>query len=361
MKKNQIIVKYRKLFAISYLILFLLIMFFVLMYRGRINPFSYITLPFTQPTLTLDDFENLFMFNGNINVPTRQNRFYHNPAEFSARITTDVFTITFTNGNSGYFVGATIQGNVNMFMLEVRDTLDIKTLRRDDIVRVRATYVGAILGRRATRENRRNAGGEEEVATQNIYTITLDLPYFQLNYASFMHMQVDNIKLVTPDIIDNSENSYTSSCFRRYKITFFNAYMSAITTRQRTTSGYRYERNNVLLIDYDVPSGAGGVYNNLFRTDFVVYDSFGNLLGYWERFGFVEDEDFIRVDDRAVPQIIFSHRGRYHLSTWVQFGRDEIINAVMVVVPVNIPQYIRIVRYDLNFQMIYNHKIYVQR
>jgi len=373
---SNFMVKHSRKLAILYVTLFLLIISFVFIYnRDRANANSDSSLPYllslpslpylpfissTRPVLTIEDHANRHNFNGNIDAPGRgntQNLFYQRLTEFSARIETNVFTMTFTNETSGYFVGATIPGNLNMFVLELSDSLDINTLRRNDIVRVRATYVGAIFERSAYSPNTVSTSGGERIPSQIIATTTLDTSYTR---SRFMHMVVDTIVPIVPDIIDSNYNSYTSTCFRRYTITFFNAYMSAITTRQRTTDGVRYIKNNVLLIDYDVPSGAGGTYNNLFRTDFVVYDSFGNLLEYWEWFDFVECEDFIRVDDRQLRQIIFSHRDRYHLSRWAQFERNIIINALMVVVPINIPEYIRIVRYDLNFNMLYNHKLYVQ-
>jgi len=291
--------KLKVLYTIA--VIFLVGISFMAIYRTWINPFPYRTYVgaiFTQA----------------VSSPFVQHHYYRRTTTFTARIETEVFRITFVNRNSGYFVGATIHGNLNLFLLELSNEQAV-TLAGNDIVRVRAACVGAIRDRRVPHRN--NLNSDDEVV--RIQAISRTRPYTTLGQATFLHMRVDTIEVLESiDVINIDSNSH-SNIPKNYQITFLDAYISAITTSQTALmfGGYRYETSDVLIIDYDFASllGVAISHENTFRRDFVVYDSNGNRLEFWDYNEFIPDDNFIAIDERRWPGTILSHRNRWLLST----------------------------------------------
>ena len=162
-------------------------------------------------------------------------------------------------------------------------------------------------------------------------------------------------------------NRYTYRPHRtnQYQITFLEAYILTVREIEVSNNFHTINERDILIIDYDFTVLESiYTYRGEFRHNFSVYDSSGNFLEFWNYTTPIHDEYFIFLGDGILSPFILFHsdRNRYVLSA--RFGpyvaRREVINAMMIVVPVDIPEYIRIVKYNQNFQMTFNHKIYVR-
>jgi len=284
---------------------------FVLISNRWLNPFRYLAYDHTT-------------FRNAVNAPLREHSYYRRTTTLSAHIETGVFVLELSNGGIGYFVGAAVPDSFNIFLLELDADQDI-TWEINDIVRVRGVSTGSI----------------------------------SIDGQNYLRMRVETIELQESIGINDTGNVHINRV-TNHQITFTGAYMSEIVT-DLDHLGAIYRKRDVLIINYNfMPLSGSASYRNIFRNNFVVYDSNGNILEFWDYNEFIPDDNFLVADRGSGRFFILYHRNRHLVSATNGRSLSSALFLMMIVVPENVPEYIRIVRYGMDNQVVFNYKIYVK-
>jgi len=272
------------------------------------------------------------VFRHEINSPTHtlSGVYQDRTTSFSARIATDIFTIVFEDGESKNFVGAEIAGNDRIFLIELSDNI---TVQANDVVEVRAVGRGVITTTPQPEENIFGrffesfgvAFGDPRI-TGVVAEISNDSVLSGFNY---LHMRAVSIETAAAVHVESSDIFLSAN--GDYSIKFVEAY--------HTTAGVGRNQTDVIVIYYDYEARTVHNINRPFTRNFVVYQ--GDVeIEFWD--GGLRasgDRNFLTTQDLSA---------------------GEIFHAMRAVVPINLTDPIKIVRYNENFQMIYYYELPVR-
>ena len=270
-------------------------------------------------------------FRREINTPTgtASGRYQDRTTSFSARIATNVFTITFENGDSADFVGAVMAGNDRLFLLELSDANT--DLRIGEVYRITAVGAGAITTRpqpeESTFERFTRALGVA-FGDPRITGVVVDISAAGiLSHANYLHMRVVEFEAIEVVVVADSD-TYVSAG-GNFQLTFVDAYHS--------TQGVGQRRTDIIVVYFDYYALAAHSASRPFRR-FVIYQG-DDALELWD--------GGLRAGDRGF------------LSTQ-RLASGEIFHAKAAVIPVGRPDTIRIVAYNADFEIIFTHEMTVR-
>jgi len=219
------------------------------------------------------DYDN---FTREINTPTSTSsgRYQDRATSFTARITTNVFTIDLGSGNID-FVGAEIAGNDRIFLLELSDGVTAPGI--GDVASVKAVGIGAIATRPRPEQTAVDrffesvgiAFGDPRVSGVVTEISTPDI----LHGAYYLHMLATEIEAIVPIVLGESDTYISAD--GDFKISFADAFFSTIGAGQRQTDVV------VIFFDYEalVAHRANRPFNRftIYQNDVELESSDGGI------------------------------------------------------------------------------------
>jgi len=268
-------------------------------------------------------------FRREIDTPTSTaaGKYQDRRTSFFARVETDIFSIEFEDGSSGYFVGATIAGNDTIFLIEMGEVDE--ALEVGEVVEVTAIGAGAVTT--ASRppqtagarffENLGIAFGDTRI-TGVVADTSIDNV---LNRRYHLHMRA--VGFDRAEVVEAVEGNTYVSANGNFRITFVDAYFM--------TTGVGQRQADIIMIYYIYEALTGHRANRP-----------GNNFTFYQ--GDVELERW----EGSLPAA--TGRGLLHVQT---LEDGEVFEAMMAAVPVNETTPIRIVRYDEHFGIIFSYEM----
>lgn len=279
---------------------------------------AFIIWPNSQGIFSFSDEVNYDTFRRIVNHPNIDAvaSFQNSDSIFNARIETEVFSITFENGETREFIAAVIAGNPRQFLLEVGELRQVP--QRGEVAR----FTGRVLVRistEPTEDKTRLTGIVDHISHERV-----------LREANYLHVLIDNVELPRGD------SAYISAT-GDFVITFVDAFY----VFARSGSAQRY----VLMIyyDYEALTNHDALWQPLrsdFRDSFVVYNR-NEQLASWTH---------------GIPAD--SYRG-FLASQSLQRG-DVLYVRSAFSAPLDL-EVIRIVRYDESFNVIFSYEMAVRQ
>jgi len=272
-------------------------------------------------------------FRREINTPTSTSagRYQDRTTTFTARISTNVFTIDYGNGHMN-FIGATIAGNDRVFLVELDEGMTAPAV--GDIANITAIGMGAI----ATRP-------QPEQTTADRFFETLGVAFGDprisgvvaqisnttvLSGSYYLHMRAVDIEAIVPLVLGDSDTYIADG--GNFQITFVDAFFSATGVGQRQT--------DIIAIFFDYEALTTHRASRPFNR-FVVYQGDVELA---------RSDGGIRVSDAD---------GRGFLTTQsVEAG--EVFRAMSAVVADNLTDPITIVVYGTGFDVLFMYELAVR-